>query len=120
MNRKLTATLLITAAVLTNAAFTVLGTVFDYPEVLKKPTADILAGFRDHEGPVRFWFAVMAFSAALFGPIAIGVGRLSGHRAMRLAVPAGIAAATVQAVTIHVFRKFVRHAGWHRYVPSLL
>ena len=32
MNTKLTATLLIAAAVLTNAAFTVLGMVFNYPE----------------------------------------------------------------------------------------
>ena len=81
MNRKLTAALLVTAAVLTNAAFTVLGTVFNYPDVLKEPTADVLATFRDHQGPVAFWFAVMAVSAALFAPIAIGVGR-----AVRLAV----------------------------------
>lgn len=98
MNRKLTATLLVAAAVLTNAAFTVLGTVFNYPDVLKEPTTDILAGFRDHQGPVTFWFAVMAVSAALFAPISIGVGRLSTHRAMRLAVPAGIAAAAVQVI----------------------
>jgi hypothetical protein len=47
---------------------------------------------------VSFWFAVMAVSAALFAPIAIGVGRLSTHRAMRIAVPVGIAAAVVQVV----------------------
>ncbi len=98
MNRKLTAGLLIAAAVLTNAAFTVLGSVFNYPDVLKEPTTDILASFRTHQGPVMFWFAVMAVSAALFAPIAVGVGRLSTHRAMRLAVPAGIAAAIVQVV----------------------
>lgn len=98
MNRKLTATLLVAAAVLTNAAFTALGTVFNYPDVLKEPTTDILAGFRDHQGPVTFWFAVMAVSAALFAPISIGVGRLSTHRAMRLAVPAGIAAAAAQVI----------------------
>ncbi len=40
MNRKTTAVLLIAAAVLTNAAFTVLGSVFDYPDVLKEPVAD--------------------------------------------------------------------------------
>jgi hypothetical protein len=98
MNRKLTAALLIAAAVLTNAAFTVLGTVFNYPDVLKEPTADILASFRAHQGPVMSWFAVMAVSAALFAPIAIGVGRLSTHKAMRWAVPAGIAAAAVQVI----------------------
>ena len=98
MNRKLTAILLLAAAVLTNAAFTVLGTVFNYPDVLKEPTSDILASFRAHQGGVTFWFAVMAVSAALFAPIAMGVGRLSTHRAMRLAVPAGVAAAVVQVI----------------------
>jgi hypothetical protein len=98
MNRKLTAALLIAAAILTNAAFIVLGTVFNYPDVLKEPTAEILASFRAHQGQVTFWFAVMAVSAALFAPIAIGVGRLSTHRAMRWAVPAGIAAAVVQVI----------------------
>ena len=98
MNRKTTAALLIAAAVLTNAAFTVLGSVFNYPDVLKEPTADVLASFSAHQGKVTFWFAVMALSAALFAPIAIGVGRLSTHRAMRWAVPAGIAAAAVQVI----------------------
>lgn len=98
MNRTLTAVLLIAAAVLTNAAFTVLGTVFNYPDVLKEPAGEILASFRESQTAVSFWFAVMALSAALFAPIAIGVGRLSEHRAMRLAVPAGIAAAVVQVI----------------------
>ncbi len=39
MNRKLTAVLLIAAAVLANAAFTALGAVFNYPDVLKEPAA---------------------------------------------------------------------------------
>ena len=46
MNRTLTAVLLLAAAVLANAAFTGLGTVFNYPDVLKEPAADILAAFR--------------------------------------------------------------------------
>lgn len=91
MNHKLTAALLIVAAVLTNAAFTVLGTVFNYPDILGEPVEDILAAFRAHQTAVVGWFAVMALSAALFAPIAIGVGRLSSNRAMRIAVPVGIA-----------------------------
>ena len=98
MNRTATAALLVAAAVLTNAAFTVLGVVFSYPDVLKDPTAEVLAEFAAHQGAVSFWFTVMALSAALFAPIAIGVGRLSSHAAMRWAVPAGIAAAVVQVV----------------------
>jgi hypothetical protein len=98
MNRKLTAALLVAAAVLTNVAFTALGTVFNYPDVLKEPVDDVLAAFRASQAAVTGWFAVMAFSAALFAPIAVGVGRLSTRRTMRLAVPVGIAAAVVQVV----------------------
>jgi Domain of unknown function (DUF4386) len=98
MNRKLTAVLLIAAAVLTNGAFTVLSSVFNYPDILKEPVDDVLAAFRASQGTVSVWFAVLALSAALFAPIAIGVGRLSTNRAMRLAVPVGIAAAVVQVV----------------------
>lgn len=98
MSNKLTAALLITAAVLTNVAFTVLGTVFNYPDVLKEPVTDVLAAFRADQSTVSGWFVVLAASAALFAPIAIGVGRLSTRPAMRLAVPVGIAAATVQVI----------------------
>ena len=58
----------------------------------------MLASLREHEGPVRVWFAVLALSAALLAPIAIGVGRLSSTRAMHIAVWVGIAAAVVQVI----------------------
>jgi hypothetical protein len=98
MNAKLTASLLILAAVLANVGFTALGSIFNYPDVLDEPAGQVLAAFRDHEGAVSGWFAVLALAAALLAPIAIGVGRLSTQRAMRIAVPVGIAAAAVQVV----------------------
>lgn len=98
MNRKLTAALLIAVAVLTNASFTVLGSVFNYPDVLKEPVSEVLTAFRGNQAEVSAWFAVLAVSAALFAPIAVRVGRLSAHPAMRWAVPVGVAAAVVQAV----------------------
>jgi hypothetical protein len=98
MNRRLTAALLVTAAVFTNVAFTALGTVFNYPDVLKEPPAEVLAAFRAAQSAVTGWFALLALSAALFAPIAVGVGRLSARPAMRLAVAAGIAAASVQVI----------------------
>ena len=58
----------------------------------------MLADFRDNEGAVSAWFSVLALSAALLAPVAIGVGRLSSARAMRIAVPVGIAAAVVQVI----------------------
>jgi hypothetical protein len=64
MNRKLTAALLIAAAVLTNLAFTALGSVFNYPDVLKEPVEEILTAFRANQGTVSAWFVVLALSAA--------------------------------------------------------
>jgi hypothetical protein len=98
MNRKLTAMLLILTAVMANVAFTALGNIFNYPDVLDEPAAKVLAEFRDSRGAVSAWFLVLALSAALLAPIAIGVGRLSTQRAMRIAVPVGVAAAIVQVV----------------------
>jgi hypothetical protein len=98
MNPKLTASLLILAAVLANVGFSALGSVFNYPDVLDEPAGKVLTAFRDHQNAVSGWFSVLALSAAMLAPIAIGVGRLSSQRAMRIAVPIGIAAAAVQVV----------------------
>ena len=81
-----------------HVAFTALGAIFDYPDVLDEPAGQVLASFRDREDAVSAWFAVLALSAALLAPVAIGVGRLSPARAMRIAVPVGIAAAVVQVI----------------------
>ncbi|MEA2296174.1 MAG: hypothetical protein QOE86_3813 [Solirubrobacteraceae bacterium] len=98
MNRTLTALLLILAAVLANVGFTALGSIFNYPDVLDAPAGAVLADFRDNQGAISAWFGVLALSAALLAPIAIGVGRLSSARAMRVAVRVGIAAAVVQVI----------------------
>jgi hypothetical protein len=98
MNRKITAALLVLAAVLANVAFTALGSIFNYPDVLDEPAGKILASFSDNESAVSGWFLVLALSAALLAPVAIGVGRMSRSRAMRIAVPVGIAAAVVQVI----------------------
>jgi hypothetical protein len=109
MTSRLTATLLLVAAVLTNGAFTVLGSVFNYPDVLQEPLEDILVAFRASQTTIVAWFAVMALSAAMLLPIAIGVGRLSTDRAMRIAVPVGITAAAVQVIGL---------ARWPLLVPG--
>jgi hypothetical protein len=98
MNRKLTAVLLILAAVLANLGFTALGSIFNYPDVLDEPAGKVLASFHDSQGAVSSWFLVLAIAAALLAPIAIGVGRMSTERAMRVAMPIGITAAVVQVV----------------------
>ena len=42
MSRKLTASLLVLAAVLANVAFTALGSIFNYPDVLDEPAGQVL------------------------------------------------------------------------------
>jgi hypothetical protein len=98
MNARRTAAALVAAAVLVNAAFTGLGAVFDYPEVLKQPADDVLRAFHGSQVAVTGWFLALALGAALLAPVAVGVGRLSGSPAMRWAVRIGIAAAVVQVV----------------------
>jgi hypothetical protein len=98
MTPKLTAGLLILAAILANVGFTALGSIFNYPDVLDEPAGDVLASFRDHQGAVGAWFSVLALSAAFLAPIAIGVRRLAPGRVMRVAVRVGIAAAAVQVI----------------------
>src|SRR4051794_37090844 len=98
MNPRLTAFLLISAAVLATLAFTALGSIFNYPDVLDEPAGKVLASFHDHQGAVCAWFTVVGLSAALLTPIAIGVVRLSAARTTPLATWAGIGAAVVQVV----------------------
>ena len=81
MNRKLTATLLILAAVLANVGFTALGSIFNYPDVLDEPAGKVLAAFRDSQGAVSALVPRCSRSRpALLAPIAIGVGRLSSQQ----------------------------------------
>jgi hypothetical protein len=109
MNLRLTAVLLILVAVLATAGFTALGSIFNYPDVLDEPAGAVLADFRDNQTAIAGWFAILAISAGLFAPIAIGVGRLASGRAMRIAVRVGIAAAVVQVVGL---------ARWPLLVPG--
>jgi hypothetical protein len=95
MNRKLTAVLLIAAAVLAMLGFSALGSIFNYPDVLDEPAGDVLNSFLAHQAAVSAWFTVLALSAALFAPIAIGVGRILPNA---LAVKVGVAAAVVQVI----------------------
>ena len=86
------------ASLLAIAGFTVLGSVFEYPQILEEPTADILALYREHETTVRVWFLVLVASAALMAPAGVWLGRLVGGTLGRWIAITGVAAATVQVV----------------------
>jgi hypothetical protein len=95
---RLAGTALALASALAIAGFTVLGSVFEYPQILEEPTSDILALFREHQGSVTTWFLVLVVSAALMAPAGIWLGRLAGGTLGRWITGVGIAAATVQVV----------------------
>ncbi len=98
------------ASALAIAGFSVLGSVFEYPQILEEPTSDILALFREHQGAVMGWFFVLVVSAALMAPAGIWLGRLAGGTLGRWIAGVGIAAATVQVVGLQ---------RWVTIVPSI-
>jgi hypothetical protein len=54
-----------------NAAFAALGAKFDYPDILRRPTDEILTRFREGgDGLVLLWWG-FAMSAALLAPVAV-------------------------------------------------
>ena len=108
--RRLAIALIVLAVILANAAFTGLGSVFNYPDVLQDPAEEILEDFRADEGAIVALFAILALSAALLAPIAILLGRLAGNEVGRWSVRIGIAAAVVQVIGL---------LRWPLIVPSL-
>jgi hypothetical protein len=96
--RRLAAATMASAAILAIAGFTALGSVFEYPQILKSPTAEILDLYRQHQGAVMAWFGVLVVSAGLLAPAGILLGRLAGGSRGRWIAGLGIAAATVQVV----------------------
>src|SRR5688572_22723253 len=109
-HRGLVAALIVLAVVLANVAFTGLGSVFNYPDILQEPESEILADFRADEEAVVFLFVLLAASAALLAPIAILLGRLAGNDLGRWSIRVGVAAAVVQVIGL---------IRWPLIVPSL-
>lgn len=86
------------AVVLVNAAFAGLGSVFEYPDILQEPSAEILEKFRADEAAIIALFVTLAVGAALLAPIALMLGRLAANDLGRWSIRVGIAAAVVQVV----------------------
>jgi hypothetical protein len=92
------------------AGFSGLGSVFDYPEILKEPTEEILSAYRAHRAAITGWFAILVIGAALLAPVAVLLGRLAGGRRGRWIASLGVAAAVVQVVGL---------ARWVLLVPAI-
>jgi hypothetical protein len=91
--------LLIALPIAFNVAFAALAKVFDYPDILRRPTGEVLERFRaGGAGLVLLWWG-FAMTAVLFAPLAILVASaLEGADPVLLAIGAtvGVLAAAVQ------------------------
>jgi hypothetical protein len=110
MPKHLTAAAMAIGAIAANIAFIGLGSTFDYPDVLHHPSAEVLAAYRDHQGAVMGWFALLAFGAGLMAPMAIGVRRLTAGRYAGPALVVGVLAAVAQVAGL---------SRWLLVVPTL-
>jgi hypothetical protein len=91
--------LMIGAAALANVGFTVLGSRFDYPDVLTRPAQDVLSAFQADAPTIGLLFATLAVASGLLIPIAWLTRRLvAPGRTRRIMVASGIAAGAVQVV----------------------
>jgi len=107
---RLAGTALALASLLAIAGFTVLGVVFQYPQILEEPTSEILDLYRENQTAVVTWFLVLVTSAALMAPAGHFLGRLVGGTLGRWITGVGIAAATVQVIGLQ---------RWVTLVPGL-
>lgn len=94
-----TGLLLIISAIVVNAAFALLGTAFDYPDILQRPAAEVLARFSADPFAIGAGFTLLAAGAAMMAPIAIRIARqVPAGRLGIAAASVGVTAAVVQVV----------------------
>jgi hypothetical protein len=93
--------LLIVLPIVFNAAFALLGARFDYPDILRRPTAEVLERFRaGGSGLVVLWWC-FAMSALLLAPAVVLLSyALEGADAslLTVATTVGVLAAVVQTL----------------------
>ena len=94
-----TSILLIALPVAFNAAFAALNAMFDYPDILRRPTAEVLERFRRGGSRLVLLWWGFAMTAVLFAPLAVLLAAaLEGADPVLLAVGAavGVLAGAVQ------------------------
>lgn len=109
---QLAGALMIAGAVLANVSFTLLGSSFNYPDILEEPAGDILRQFKADSGSISAMFVVLALASALLIPIAWFSRKLIAphrHRARQVMLVAGVAAGVVQVVGLLRWPLLVPH-----------
>jgi hypothetical protein len=91
--------LLVSVPIAFNVIFIALGRVFDYPDILRRPTDEILRRFAaGGRRLVLLWYA-FALIGVLFLPLALIIGELTADDPLgRASVPFGLIAGIVQLV----------------------
>lgn len=74
MSETVTGATLIAVPILFNVGFTLLAQRFDYPDILRKPTHDVLSQFREGGSSLILIWLTFALSAVLFAPLAVLLG----------------------------------------------
>ena len=113
MSHAATGTVLIAVPVLFNATFALLAQRFDYPEILREPTHEVLARFRDGGSQLIWIWWGFTISAVLFTPLVVlFAAKLSGADATLVVV----------SIVIGVLASLVQFLGlirWPFLVPYL-
>lgn len=94
-------TLLIAVPVAFNLAFALLAARFDYPDVLRRPTGEVLAAFRaGGSALVLLWWAFTATAALMVPLVVLLAGTLTGvdRSLVSLTTTVGVLAAVVQVL----------------------
>src|SRR5688500_6784250 len=78
--RRLAGALLVVVPLAFTVCFTLLASLFEYPDILRQPTADVLTKFRDGGAPlVAVWYA-LTLTALAFVPLTVLVHRALAPR----------------------------------------
>jgi len=98
MKQRAAAGMMTGAAALAIAGFTALGSIFNYPQILKATTPEILDSYRESQIAITGWFLALVISAGLLAPIGALLGRITGGILGKWITGVGIAAATAQVI----------------------
>ena len=82
-----------------NVAFAVLAKTFDYPDILRRPTHEVLARFRDGGTKLLLWWWIFALTAAALAPLAVLVAQALDDASQTLVIvgaTVGVLAGVVQ------------------------
>lgn len=91
--------LLLALPVAFNVGFGLLAARFDYPDILRRPTHEVLARFREGGTKLLLWWWIFALSAAALAPLAVLVARSlddASETLLVLGATVGVLAALVQ------------------------